>query len=123
MYETLIMLKSGEEFPPPEMHRLVDRVCVTGDGSLAIDGDSCIVSNGDAFIRIDYASSDDVAVESREIAEFAGMDCAECSTRYEMHGEDMDMLLFNDYLLILERISATGKFLIFDSAQGEEYVA
>ena len=123
MYETLIMLKQGEEFSPQEMHELVKDVCDTGEASFGAVDSSCVIRDDESYIQIDYAASPDVATESKEIAEFANMDCAECTVRFEMNGQDIDMLLFNDYLLVLEKISATNKFYIFDSAQGEEYVA
>lgn len=123
MYETLIMLKEGEEYSPQQMHELVKGICGSGEAVFEVIDTSCVMRDGESFIRIDYSSAPDVAIESKEIAAYAGMDCSECKIRYEMNGQDMEMLLFNDYLLVLDKISATNKFLIFDSAQGEEYVA
>lgn len=40
-----------------------------------------------------------------------------------MVGNDPDMLFFNDYLLINEKLYATGKFVIFDQVAGEEFTA
>ena len=121
MYETLIMLKDGESFSPHDMHELVKDVCGSGQGSFEAAGTSCFIRANDSYIRIHHSAEPHVAEESKEIAEYANMGCADCTSRFEMKGDDMDMLLFNDYLLILERITATDKFFIFDSAQGREF--
>ena len=36
-----------------------------------------------------------------------------------MNGEDADMDLFNDYLLVNERLDATGHFFVFDPTEGK----
>jgi hypothetical protein len=55
-----------------------------------------------------------VVNESNEIAERFGVPSQGCRTRFEMSGNDPDMTLFNDYLLINERLQAMGNFVIFD---------
>ena len=36
-----------------------------------------------------------------------------------MGGDDVEMTLFNDYLLINERLQKTGHFVIFDPQEGK----
>jgi hypothetical protein len=58
-----------------------------------------------------------VVEESNEIAERFGVPSQGCRARFEMAGDDPDMELFNDYLLINERLQDTGKFVIFDTQE------
>src|SRR5687767_13744404 len=104
------MLKPGESFTPKEMAAIVREIASSGDGEFESQGSSCIIRGQDAYLQIDYQSAAHIKEESEEIAEQFGIPCAACTVRYEMEGDDPDMLFFNDYLLINEKLYATGKF-------------
>lgn len=123
MYETLIMLKPGESFTPAEMAAVVRDVSAMSDAHFESQTNSCVLRSGNSYLQIDYHSAPHIKEESEEIAEQFGLSCADCTTRYEMEGDDPDMLFFNDYLLINEKLVGTGKFIVFDSVEGKEFTA
>ena len=117
MYETAIMIKPGEAFSTDELHEIVLDVAKSGDGVVERKGSHIRVSSGDGWLEIARDSSGGVVVESDEIAERFSIPCRGCKTRFDMIGDDPDMVLFNDYLMINERAQATGKVVIFDSQE------
>ncbi|MCY2995927.1 MAG: hypothetical protein NTY19_49965, partial [Planctomycetota bacterium] len=72
-----------------------------------------------SYLRVDYNDEPHVIEESKEIAVDCGIPCGQCAARYEMSGDDPEMELFNDYLLVSERLDATGQFLLFDQVEGK----
>ncbi|MEZ6142192.1 MAG: hypothetical protein R3B84_16650 [Zavarzinella sp.] len=117
MYDTLIMLKPSASFSVDEMLEVVQGVAATGDGSVERIGSTIRRVTSAGHIEIVPNSSGYVIEESNEIAERFDIPCHGCATRYEMSGEDADMELFNDYLIINERLQELGRFVIFDSQE------
>ena len=118
MYDTLIMLKPDASFTVDELHALIVNV-VKAAGSAAVEreGSHVRVTAGSGSIDITWRNSAYVVEESNEIAERFGVPLQGCRARFEMSGDDPEMELFNDYLLINERLQATGKFVIFDKQE------
>jgi|GEM_PF-3040314 len=114
MYDTLIMLHPGTSFSVDEMLEVVQSVAATSDGSVELSGSTVRLATSAGHIDITPNSSDYVVEESNEIAERFDIPCRDCAARYEMSGEDAGMELFNDYLIINERLQTLGKFVIFD---------
>ena len=74
-------------------------------------------------LQIDHNNAPDVIEESQEIADDFDIACAACAVRFEISGDDPDMKLFNDYLLVVEKLEATGSFYIFDQSEEELFDA
>ena len=112
MYETLILLKPGSTFQPEQMEELVSDMCAGEPRTVTREDGTIIVQAGASSLRIVFNDGPSVAEESHELAEEYGVDCADCTARYEMNGEDHDMELFNDHVIINERLEDLDKFVI-----------
>jgi hypothetical protein len=121
MYETLMMIKPGEEFSMKAMADLVTKVCQSGEAEVKQTGGGIRVSLQEASLMIHYADGDWVAIESEELAARFNLPVSGCLTRFEMTGRDDDMLLYNEYLLINERLEDTGLFVVFDQFSGKRF--
>lgn len=117
MYDTLIMLKPDESFTVDELHALVFDAMRTGSAAVEREGGRVRVTAGSGSLDIAWHNAAHVVEESIEIAERFGVPSQGCRARIAMAGDDPDMELFNDYLLINERLQATGKFVIFDTQE------
>jgi hypothetical protein len=117
MYDTLIMLKPDASFTVDELHALVADVTRTKSAAVEREGSHVRVAVGSASLLIAWHNAAHIVEESNEIAERFGVPSQGCRARFEMAGDDPDMELFNDYLLINERLQATGKFVIFDTQE------
>lgn len=117
MYETLIMLKPGTSFSVDEMNSLVVRVSQRGRTVVNRERSQIYIRSGSNLLNISWNNLPHVVEESDEIAERFNIPSQGCVARFEMYGDDADMELFNDYLIINEQLQATGKFVIFDSAE------
>jgi hypothetical protein len=117
MYETLIMLKPGAAFTVDELHTVVVEVLRSGRGVVERKGSRVRVTAGSGSLDIAWHDAAHVVEESNEIAERFGVASQGCRGRFEMEGNDPDMELFNEYLLINERLQKTGKFVIFDTQE------
>ena len=117
MYDTLIMQKPGTSFTVDELHNLVLDLMQFGDAEIERNGSHVRVALGSAFLDIIWHDAPHVLKESAEIAQEFGVPSDGCTARFEMAGEDPEMELFNDYLLINERLQETGKFFIFDTQE------
>ena len=119
MYDTLIMLKPDATFSPDEMAMVLRNVAQSGGRTVECRGTSVIRKSGGAYLQVDFSNGPHVIEESKEIAVAYGIPCDHCAARFEMNGDDPDMDLFNDYLLVNERLEATGNFFIFDPIEGK----
>lgn len=119
MYESLIMLKRNTTFFLDDLEIMVREVAASSAGTIERRNTSIILKSADAFLQIDFNNAPHVIEESKEIAKNCNIACAECVSRFEMYGDDLEMELFNDYLLINERLNDTGKFFIFDQIEGK----
>lgn len=117
MYNTLIMLKPGASFTVDELHALVVDVMKSGEAVVEREGSHVRVTAASGSLDIAWHNAAHVVEESDEIAERFGVPSHGCKSRFEMAGDDPDMELFNDYLLINERLQASGKFVIFDTQE------
>jgi len=121
LYETLVMIKPSCSFGLDEMDSLIHEVAKSGNADYERQDQSFIIRHADAYLQVDFHSASFIQEESQEIADDCGLDCAGCRERYEMEGDDPDMELFNDYVLINKRLQATGKFIIFDQVEGKQF--
>ena len=64
-------------------------------------------------------SDDYVPNECNEIADLLSIPRQNFPTRYEIAAEDPELELFNDYLLVAERLQMTKKFVKFDRNKGK----
>jgi hypothetical protein len=119
MYEMLMMLKPGEAFSVESMEALVRAVCHNDEVGVFRRDDTITVKDDDAQIIISFSDGDWVAEEARELADHFGVPSAGCIERYEMSGNDPEMVLFNVFLLINERLDSTGLFILFDCFSGD----
>ena len=117
MYDTLVMLKPGSTFTVEEMLEVVQKVAAGGVGSVTRTGSTIRLETAAGYFELTLNTSDYVIEESNEIAQQFGIACRDCASRFEMTGQDSDMELFNDYLIINERLQALGKFVIFDTQE------
>jgi hypothetical protein len=117
MYDTLIMLKPDASFTVDELHALVVDVMNSKAAAVEREGNHVRVTTGSGSLDIVWHNAGHVVEESNEIAERFGVPSQGCRARFEMAGDDPDMELFNDYLLINERLQDTGKFVIFDTQE------
>lgn len=118
MYDLLIMLKPGAKFSRDEMLSVAYSVAQSGTGTVGIWGDAIRIEDGAAYLQLEFSNEPHVAEESQEIAESFGIGCAGCTSRYEMSGNDPELDLMNDQILLCERLEETGRFILFDPAAG-----
>ncbi|MGB1765106.1 hypothetical protein [Alloalcanivorax xenomutans] len=118
MYDTLIMLKPEASFTVDQLYALVMEVVASGEATVERDVEAIRITADSATLNIDWNDDAHVVVESNEIAAEFGVPSQGCPARFEMAGDDPDMDLFNDYLIISEKLQATGKFVIFDTQEG-----
>lgn len=123
MYETLILIKAPCKFDLNEMNDLIAEVVMGTDSAIERGERSLTIRRGNAYIKIVLHDAPSVIEESKEISQYYGLDCAECMERFEMSGDDPDMEMFNDYLLVNKRLQKTGKVIIFDPGSGKEFGA
>ena len=121
MYETLMMIKPGGEFSMQAMAALVSEVCRSGDAQVKHDKGGIKVSLQNASLMINFSDEDWVAIESQEIAARFSLPVSGCRARFEMSGRDDDLLLYNEYLLINERLEDTGLFVVLDQFSGTRF--
>jgi hypothetical protein len=114
MYEVLAMIKPGSAFTPDEMAAILQAACGRLGRDVRRQGSRFTITAEGAEICLELSEASHVVVESNEIAEKFGIPCAGCVARYEMSGDDPDMVLFDDYLLINEGLEETGRFVLFD---------
>jgi len=119
MYQTIAMLKPGCAFSVTDMHALVKEVASSGSGSLSQSGTTSKLSSSANYLTIGFSDAPHVAVESKELADTYGLPCGQSTKRIEICGNDPDMDLFNDYLIIAEKLHGTGKFVVYDLAEGK----
>jgi hypothetical protein len=119
MYETFAMLKPAAAFSLQDLERVVAEVANSGDATVSRSGKTLRMIIGDAVLEIAENSDGYVLEESNEIASRFAIACQNCRLRYEFAAEDPDMDLFNDYLLVAERLNKTGQFVIFDCNQSK----
>ena len=119
MYETFAMLKSDRAFSLDELEGMAREVADSGDAEVSRSGPAVRLTAGESFLEIRENRDDYVAEECQEIADQLSLPRQEFRTRYEIAGTDPDMELFNDYLLLAERMQKTGQFVIFDCNQGK----
>ena len=94
-------------------------VTASTDISVTRTNDRISLAQDTAMLGIGFSNGQHVAEESAEIAEEFQVPCQGCEARFEMSGDDPDMDLFNDYLIINERLQEAGSFVIFDPNQGK----
>lgn len=114
MYAILAMIKDGVRFSSDDLHDVLLDITRTGKASLTRNGNLFHLVSGDGTLDLAIANEPHVEIESNEIAESYSIPCQGSCSRIEMSGDDPDMELFNDFLLINERLQATGNFVIFD---------
>jgi hypothetical protein len=117
MYDTLIMLKPNATIRIEDVHRLVSEVAASGECRIEHDGSCIHLIDGSASLVIGWSDAPHVIEESNDIAKQFAIPCTGCHTRLEMNGDDPDMELFNDYLIINERLQETGQVIIFDTEE------
>lgn len=118
MYDTLIMLKPEASFTVDQLYALVMEVVASGEAIVERDVEAIRITTDSATLNIDWNDDAHVIEESHEIAAEFGVPSQGCPARFEMAGDDPDMDFFNDYLIINEKLQATGKFVIFDTQEG-----
>ena len=119
VYETFAMLKPTAKFSLDELERIVRSVAESGGAEVSRSGRKLRMSIGEAVLEIGENSDYYVAEECNEIADQLSIPRENFPTRYEFAAEDPELELFNDYLLVAERLQKTGKFVIFDCTQGK----
>ncbi len=117
MYETLAMLKPGASYSLDDLERLVTEVAQSGEAAVSRSGKTVRMVDGEAYVTFTENKAPYVVVESNDIAAKFAMPCKGCPSRFEIGGDDPEMELFNDYLLVAERLQGTGLFVIFDPHQ------
>lgn len=115
MYDTLIMLKPNARFRLDDLQALVSDVATAGGRVIELDADCVRLVADTATIVIHWSAASHVIQESNDIAKRFAIPCAGCHIRLEMSGDDPDMELFDDYMLINERLHETGQVVIFDT--------
>jgi hypothetical protein len=119
VYETLAILKPTATFSLDDLERIVRDVAASGDAEVSRSGRTVRIVRGEAYLEISENSDDYVPEECNEIADQLSIPRQNFPKRYEFAAEDPDMELFNDYLLVAERLQKTGNFVIFDRNQGK----
>ena len=119
MYETFAMLKSKGTFSLEELEQMARDVASSGGAEVSRSGPVLRLTAGEASLEIRENSDYYVPEECQEIADQLSLPRHEFPTRYEIAGTDPDMDLFNDYLLLAERLQKTGLFVNFDCNQGK----
>ena len=121
MYETLLMVKPGVVISLSDIEGVLNEVAASGKGIVERRPISVLYLINTNYLRIQINQDPNVIKESCEIAAETGVPCEACSMRFEMEGEDDNMELFNDYILINEKLDNTGNFFIFDQNEGRMF--
>ena len=119
MYEVLAMVKPDALFTPDDMESMLRKICTASGRELMRSGPAFTIRAEDAELRIFCRSGPDVVEESNDMAEYFGIPCEDCAARYEISGDDFNMVLLNGYILINEWLQETKRFVLFDSQQGK----
>jgi len=119
MYTIEAMILPGYAFTPAEMFDLAKLAVKTG--VVTIEDDQIIVTHGESTIFINHDDDAHVGEECDELASADGFPCAGCTERYEIEGDTPDMSLANDFAAIGHALKKTGKFFVYDTADGTEF--
>jgi hypothetical protein len=115
MYEVMAMVKAGHSFSMAELEATLRKLAKAGDATVEkVDDQTLVLHLEEGVLEITRNADERVRLESDEIAEEFDMDCAGSSVRYETSGDDPDLELFNDFVILMEWLEATGHFAIFD---------
>ncbi|WP_206817736.1 hypothetical protein [Chroococcus sp. FPU101] len=117
MYETLIMLKPSSTFRIDDLRRLLSDIAASEEVFVEQAGYQIRLVTETSSLNIYWNDAAHVVEESNEIAQQFAIPCTDCRVRFEMSGDDSEMELFNDYLLINQRLQETGQFVIFDAQE------
>ena len=121
MYEIMAMIKSGHDLSREWMRGELRQIRGLEKKIEEDESPRIKIREENAYISIDFNNKDYVVIESKEIADKHGIDCTDCVSRFEISGKDEDMLLFNDFLLLMERLENHGAFVLFDKYTGKLY--
>jgi hypothetical protein len=116
MYSTLAILKKGQSFRLDEIKGLLVDSCDVMGQELSLAGNRLSV---DGVFHVEQEDGSDVLSESDEIAKRYGLAAAGATTRFALWADDdPDMDYFNTWLMLVERLQKTNKFVFFDSGVG-----
>lgn len=76
------------------------------------------VVRAETEMRIYYSDEPHVLAESDEIAEECNGLCRGSTSRFELFGTDLKLVLMNDHRLICERLNAAGDFVLYSGQAG-----
>lgn len=120
MYDTLIMVKPGVSFTADELGSVLIDVTRRRSRTLERDGNVFRITTGSALLVLIWSDAPHVLEESERIAEQFEVSTRGCQTRIEMTGNDPDLELYYDCVLIDETLRATDKFVVFDTQAGRQ---
>ena len=117
MYDVIALLKPTIKVKVSDVVVIAEAIA-SQEASVTQNKNSVIIENGDAQLTLEYRDGKEVLDESVEISELFDVPCAECHARLEINGYDPDMVMINDYTLLIERLNKNPHVILFDPTEG-----
>ena len=118
MYEVFALFKPEMPVTLKDVVVMAEAIAATTDSTVAQDKNTVVIANGDASIPLALNEGPDVKTESNELFELFEVPCEGCISRLEFSGHDPDMVLFNDYSLLIQRLEKNKNVILFDPVEG-----
>lgn len=118
MYEVIALFKPEMTVQLKDVVVIAEQVAAKGDARVAKNENSVIIEDGEAQLILEFSDAPHVIEEANEIAELFDVPCQGCKSRVEMSGYDPDMVLINDYTMLIERLAKNENVILFDPVEG-----
>ncbi len=117
MYDVIALFKPTIAVKVSDVMVMAEAIAAQ-DSQITQEENTITLTNEDAQLTLEYRTDDEVVSESEEISKLFDVDCAECNARLEINGHDPEMLLINDYTLLIERLEKNPHVILFDPVEG-----
>ena len=118
MYDVIVLFKPAIDVKVENVVELAEAIAASGDAKVVQNKNVVSLENGEAKLTLDFSNDASAKEEAQEIADLFDVDCAGCKSRVTMGGYDPEMMLINDYNLLIERLSKNQHVILFDPVEG-----
>ncbi|MEM9089128.1 MAG: hypothetical protein AAGC93_10325 [Cyanobacteria bacterium P01_F01_bin.53] len=118
MYEVFALFKPEMPVTVKDVRVMADAIAATSDAQVSQRENTVTLESGEAQLNLALNDGPHVAEESNELFELFEVPCEGCISRLEFSGYDPDMVLFNDYSLLIQRLEKNKNVILFDPVEG-----